>query len=77
MLKYRDKRRALGTATDVNVDDVCVTSLSSNRRQRCRRLLEVFESKKVTAESHEQNEGWPEHHLRTRSLFLFLTNNMI
>ena len=62
MLKSRTSQTALGAALDVEIVDVC---------------LGFFEFEEKTAESHEQNERLPEHRLRTRSLFLFRTNNDI
>ena len=41
-----------------------------------RRCLEISESKNLTAESHEQKNRWPEHHLRTKSMFRFCTNDI-
>ena len=46
------------------------------RRSSSRHWLEYSESKNLTAESHEQKNEWPEHHLRTRSLFRFCTNDI-
>ena len=60
MLQSRAERIALGAAPDVAVVDVGLNFLKTYS----------------TAESHEQKNDWPEHHLRTRSLFRFCTDEI-
>ena len=52
---------ALGAAPDIAVVDVGLNFLSP---------------KNPTADSHEQKNEWPEHHLRTGSLLRFYTNGI-